>query len=237
MHIPDWLVEVLGVIMNGLALIILAVSASVSAPREILPSRQAGKKINLVKVAPRKHKLHVVFMCILLISVPCSFLFQLISAYHHHAFDTNLARYFEDSRFENSRMIQHRKYAAASIKEYLSSTNKNWTTLTNDTDDLDYVLGFFDELGYDLEHGRISADVIHEYFYADAVAYYQGARQYIAYSQRTDSKEDFSHIKPLVDAIMEIESKKTGQSASALIWSNKDLADYFRSEITLKSDK
>jgi len=219
---PNWIVDLLGSFMNGLALIALAIWAAVFSPRE------QQKKPN---------RLHIFILWILAILIIASLVFQILSAFRHYSYDTELARYYEDNRFESSRMIEHRKQAAAALKEYLSSTNKNWETLTNGTDDLDYVLGFFDELGYDQQHGRISADVIHEYFYADIVGYYQGAAQYIAYSQKSDSTTDFSYVKLLFDSVREVESRKTRQPISALDWTDKELADYLKSEISLKESK
>jgi hypothetical protein len=97
-------------------------------------------------------------------------------------YNTDIAQKYED-KFDSDFMVHQRIRASKALVEYLSSTNKNWDMLTNGTGGLDYVLGFFDEVGYDEAHGKISADVVHEYFYADIRGYYQGSEKYIAYSQ------------------------------------------------------
>jgi hypothetical protein len=73
-----------------------------------------------------------------------------------------------------------------------------------------------------------------EYFYSDIMAYYQGGEGYIAYSQKTDSVDDFEYVQPLLDAVAEIEVKKTGQSVSAQVLDKKDLSDYLNDELDLK---
>jgi len=216
----NWLVDFLGGILNGLALIALAIWAAVFSPKE-------KRKLN----SNQRPRLHVALLWILAGLIFASLVFQFWSAFHRYNYDTDLARYYEDNKFENPRMIQHRSQAAAALLEYLSNTNENWDSLTNSTDGLDYVLGFFDELGYDEQHGRISADVIHEYFYADIVGYYQASEKYIVWSQKTDSSDDFQFVKPLFDSVTEVESRKTGRSSSTLVWNNKDMFDYLKSEM------
>jgi ribosomal protein S17E len=168
---------------------------------------------------------------------------QIAASHQRHAmeayektYNTDIAQKYED-KFDGDFMVKQRIRASKALLEYLSSTNKSWDSLTNGTGGLDYVLGFFDEIGYDEAHGKISADVVDEYFYADILAYYQGGKEYIAYSQKTDSTDDFEYVKPLLDAVTEVESKKTGESASAQVWNKKDLSDYLEDEIDLKKDK
>lgn len=227
----NWLIDFLGGILNGLALIALAIWTAISSPHEQVTIKAAKPKTKQEPVRKRHPRIQVALFWILGSLISASLIFQFWSAFRHYNYDTDLARYYEDNKFENSRMIQHRSQAAAALLEYLSNTNKNWDSLTNGTDDLDYVLGFFDELGYDEQHGRISADVIHEYFYADVVGYYQASEKYIIYSHKTDSPDDFKFVKPLFDSVTEVESRKIGQPSSALVWSNKDLFNYLKSEM------
>jgi hypothetical protein len=52
-----------------------------------------------------------------------------------------------------------------------------------------------------------------------------------------DSSSDFQYVKPLLDSVTEVEFKKTGQSATAQVWSVKDMTNYLQSEIDLKNDR
>jgi hypothetical protein len=165
--------------------------------------------------------------------VACSFVFQLMSAFHHYNYDTDTIQKYED-KFDGDFMVKQRIRAAKALMEYNSSTNKNWDSLTNGTGGLDYVLGFFDEVGYDEAHGKISADVVDEYFGVDIQAYYQCSEKYIAYSQKTDSADDFEYVKPVLDAVTEIETTKTGKSPTQQIMSDGDVSDYLKDEIDLR---
>ena len=61
-----------------------------------------------------------------------------------------------DSEFEN--MTKKRALAAIAILEFLSKGN--WSSVTNNTDGLDEVLGFFDTLGYGLEKKQFDAETV-----------------------------------------------------------------------------
>jgi hypothetical protein len=237
MQIPSWLIETLGVAMNGLALIIITIWAAVITPREYLsPVKEGKKKAKVVESSPKKRKLHIVLLCALIVLVACSFTLQVMSAFHQHTYDTDTIKYYRD-KFDSDRLVQWRIKAARTLAEYRSGTNKKWDSLANGTDDLDEVLGFFDDLGYDEQHGKISAEVVYQEFYQDIFFYYQCSEEYISYCQKTDSKEDYVSIKPMFDDIEKIESKKTGQPISALAWSDKDISDYLKSEMALTESK
>ncbi|MDE3084766.1 MAG: hypothetical protein KGJ37_06065, partial [Verrucomicrobiota bacterium] len=121
--------------------------------------------------------------------------------------------------------------AATVLKEY--HQKGKWNLVTNSVDGLDAVLGFFDDLGYDEQHGRISADVVHQYFYDDIVYYYQGSLEYIVESQKEDPTY-FANIKPLLNDITKVQMQKAGRVPR---FSDTDYLDYLRSEIELNKDK
>ena len=145
-------------------------------------------------------------------------------------FDTTIAKYY-DEKFNKRPMIKWRVLAATALKECYQKGN--WDLATNSTDGLDQVLGFFDDLGYDEQHGRISADVIHQYFYDDIAAYYQGSVEYISDAQKEDATY-FENIKPLFNDVTKIEMQKAGV---VMCLTDKDYLEYLRSEIDLKNDK
>jgi len=105
-----------------------------------------------------------------------------------------------DDEFEN--MAAKRSSAGIVCLEYLSKTN--WDLVTNDTDGLDDVLGFFNLLGYAMEKQEISSNDVYEYFCDDILAYYQTSKGYIDKIQKDDPTE-LVHLKPLYD-IMRIEA-------------------------------
>jgi hypothetical protein len=237
MQIPSWLIETLGAIMSLLALIILGIWTAVFAlPAYSSPTKRNKKKTGVGGSQPRKRKLQIALLCVLFVLVTGSLLFQVMSAFHHYTYDTDAVKYYSD-KFDSNRLVQWRITAARTLAEYRSGTNKKWDSLANGTDDLDEVLGFFDDLGYDEQHGKISAEVVYQEFYQDIFFYYQCSEEYISYCQKTDSKEDYVSIKPMFDDIEKIESKKTGQPISALAWSDKDISDYLKSEMALTESK
>jgi hypothetical protein len=143
----------------------------------------------------------------------------------NNQFDTTLAKKY-DEQFEN--MTRKRARAAIAIQEYLSKGD--WNLVTNNTDALDDVLGFFDIMGYDEQHGLINPDVLHEYFCDDIMAYYQASSNYIAKVQKSEGETTFANIKSLFDAVVEIEAKKEHTNVGAIGWDKADLLGYFQSE-------
>jgi hypothetical protein len=141
-----------------------------------------------------------------------------------------------DAKFEG--MTKKRAQAASAILEYLSKGK--WSLVANNTDALDDVLGFFDTMGYDEEHGSLNADVLHEYFCDDIMAYYQASADYIAEVQQKEGATAFAHIKPLFDLMVKTEANKEHTKTTEISFSNDDLVKYFKSEINsvnLKEDK
>lgn len=210
--------------MNGLALIALAIWAAIF-PWEASKAKSRRKKtINSLK-------LHVVILSIIAVLLSVSLIFQFWSAYRHSAYSTDSIKYYDD-KFDS--MVQKRISAATALKEYY--LKENWDLVTNSTDSLDYVLGFWDNLGYDEQHGKISADVVWNYFYDDIADYYQGSAEYIAKSQKEDPTW-FENIKPLFDDVAKIEAQKTHRPVAELRISSTNYLEYLRSEIELNKDK
>jgi hypothetical protein len=151
-------------------------------------------------------------------------------------YDTTLAKDY-DTRFEN--MTKRRALAAITIQEYLSKGK--WSLVTNNTDALDDVLGFFDLMGYDQERGLLSPDTLHEYFCDDIMSYYQASKDYIADVQKKEGATVFEHIKSLFETVRKIESEKSPKINIDEVYFTKDeLWKYFQSEtnsVNLKTDK
>jgi len=150
-------------------------------------------------------------------------------------FETKLA---EDYDHEFKSMTQKRAKAAVAIHEYLSKGD--WNLVTNNTDALDEVLGFFEKIGYNEQRGLISPDVVYEYFCDDIMAYYQASAGYITKVQKSEGETVFSNIKPLFDVVVEIEAKKEHTNVAAVGFEKADLIDYFKSEtnsVNLKENK
>src|SRR5579862_192343 len=115
--------------------------------------------------------------------------------------------------------ISQRVSAATALKEYYQKGN--WDLVTNSTDGLDYILSFFEDLGYDEQHGKISAEVAWEGFYDDIAAYHQGAAMYIADAQKTDPTY-FQNVQKLFDDVTRIEAQKRHMLPTQLRMADKD---------------
>ncbi|HLZ17295.1 MAG TPA: hypothetical protein VKQ08_09650 [Cyclobacteriaceae bacterium] len=146
--------------------------------------------------------------------------------------DTVIAKSYDD-KFES--MTQKRTKAAIAIQEYLSKGD--WNQVTNNTDGLDDVLGLFEIMGYDEQHGLISPDVLHEYFYEDIAAYYQASTGYIAMVQKSDGAATYANLKPLYNTMIKIEAEKEHTNVDAVRWEKADLINYFQSETNSVNQK
>jgi len=153
-----------------------------------------------------------------------------MGAYHYHNYDTELARYYDD-KFDD-KMVHSRVSAAIALKEF--HQKRDWSLVTNSTAQLDVILGFFDSLGYDEAHGKISPDVLYEYFYSDIDGYYRASETYISKQQKDESRTVFEFLQPLFDSVTAIELKKTGKQPADLVWNEKDFDDWIEEEIKLQ---
>ena len=210
--------------MNALALILLAIWASVFSSHESVSPTP-------INVHRKRRWNHILLLIGLVALASGAFICQLVVAHRHSAYDTDAIKYYSD-KFDS--IEKKRVAAAAALKEY--HQKGNWDAVTSSTYDLDYVLGFFDNLGYDEQHGRISAEVAWEYFYDDIANYYQGSSEYIANTQKDDPTW-FENIKPLFDDVTRIEAQRRHRLPAELRISDKDYLDYLQSEIDLKNDK
>jgi hypothetical protein len=222
----NWIVEALALFLNVLALFALTALGTRAA---ILATRQHHS----TTVTQRKKNtwLEMAGWIVAIASLILGLILQLLAASNHHAYDTDAIKYY-DEKFDN--MEKKRISAATVLKEYYEK--KNWDAVTNSTDDLDYVLGFWDELGYDEQHGKISANVAWEYFYDDIADYYQGSIEYIAVAQKDDPTW-YENIKPLFDDVTKIQAQRKHRLPADMKISGKDYLEYLRSEIDLKNDK
>lgn len=204
--------------MNSVALIILAVWASIFA-------REGGTQSKRSKSKSRASAALLTFA----ILFACGGIgFQIFSAFQHHTNDTTLARYYSD-KWDNC--TQKRKLAAITLVEYLEKGN--WNSVTNDTYALNAVLGFFDTLGHDVLCGQMSAKAAHEHFVADIEVYYQASAEYIVDTESdTADKTTFENVKPLFDEVVKIEASKNKKAISGFRLSKADLLEYLQSEIS-----
>jgi hypothetical protein len=227
----SWVSEIVSSAMNTLAILVIGIVTILSA------STQGGKG--------KKRPLSAYLWCVLLVLfMGINLAFQIVTGFQRHAeeiqrhtYNTDLIKNYE-VKFDN--MTKKRMLAATALSEYLQKGK--WNVVTNDTDALDDVLGFFEELGYDEQKGVISAEVIHEYFDADVRFYYQASAEYIADSrvQNPDSATTFEYIKPLFEDVSKIEAKKSNRTAETLRFSEAEMLDYFQSEtntVNLKDSK
>lgn len=131
-----------------------------------------------------------------------------------------------DAKFDA--MTAKRAKAGIVCLEFLSKTN--WNAVTNDTDGLDEVLGFFDLLGYDLQNQKVSSNDVYEYFCDDIVAYYQASKGYIDNAHAEDPTA-WVHIQPMFQTMALINSKQSPKTAvSDIYFSPAELMKYFKSE-------
>lgn len=226
---PNWIADYLGVALNAIALLLLGIWTGLLSRNETSPPQQhrKTKKKSVIRQSPKPS---FVILFIVMSFLAAATAFQGLSAYQKHTYNTDAAKYFDD-KFSD-KMIHTRVSAGIALKEYRKK--RDWALVTNSTAGLDDVLGFFDSIGYDQQHGKMSASVAHEYFYDALDGYYRCSEIYIAKLQKTDSKTVFEYVKPLFDAMTQVESEKTGHSMSSLAWTEKDKDDWIDSEAKLK---
>lgn len=232
MHAPSWIVDYFAIAMSTLTVVVLgiigvlAAKAHQNAPHTAQVG-QSPKSRPEKMVVPRQKQIPTYLWVLLAICVSLTLVFQMVAAMEHHAYDTESIKYY-DEKFDK---MQHARMLAATVLMEVHKSG-NWNTPTNQTDSLDDVLGFFDQLGYDEQHGKISADVAWEYFYDDIADYYQGSVEYIAISQKDDPTW-FDNIKPLYNDVAKVQAAKTHRQLTELHISDEDYLDYLRSEINL----
>jgi hypothetical protein len=231
---PDWIQKLdwdwntLATTMNVFLPLFIALLGILAYEKPGVTSGKDPAKKPRKKAAKRNHLTALIWVAFGL-SLVCGIV-NFIAHTQRRNFDTESVRYHDD-KF-NDKMVHNRVSAAIALMEYRQK--RDWAKVTNSTDGLDAVLGFFDSLGYDWKHGKISADVLHEYFYDDIAGYYQTAATWIAKQQKEDSRTTFDQIKPLFDAVTEIEVKKTGSASSSLVWSEKNFDEWLDSERKLQ---
>lgn len=216
---PSWFVDIIGGILNGLALIALAIWGTVFALHK--------DPQNTSKKRRKNSRLPVLILWVVAVLIIASIAFQINSAFRHYVSDTEPIKYY-DEKFDQ--IDQKRILACIALKEYYQKGN--WNLVTNSTDGLDYVLGFWDNLGYDVQHGKISPQVAWQYFYDDIANYYQGSAEYIATAQQDDPTY-FESLKPLYDSVAKIEAERRHCSIADPHINQTNYLEYLRSEIDL----
>jgi formate hydrogenlyase subunit 3/multisubunit Na+/H+ antiporter MnhD subunit len=162
----NWFIEYLSVAMNILTVVVLGI-IGILAARAHQSKAELNRGQHLAKPKPDKtpetvsKSIPSYLWVLLAVCVVLTLTFQLIAAFNHHTYDTESIKYYRD-KFDNDRLIQWREEAARVLFTYLTGTNKDWNTFTNGIGALDQVLGFWDDLGYDEQHGKICAEVVHQ---------------------------------------------------------------------------
>ena len=141
-----------------------------------------------------------------------------------------------NSEYEN--MTKKRASAAVAILEFLSKGN--WSSVTNNTDGLDDVLGFFDALGYGLEKKQLDSDTVYEYFCDGILSYYQGSRGYIDKIHTADPTA-LVHLTPLYESMRTAAANQPPKvNSSEIYFTKQELIKFFQSEtnsVNLKEEK
>jgi hypothetical protein len=158
--------------------------------------------------------------------------FQITAAIHKQTYNHDLILHYED-KFDE-KMVQQRSLAAKAVTEYLKT--RNWNSVTNKEylDNLETVLGLFDELGFYWQSGDISATVIHEHFYSDIRTYCQESVNYMHAEQKRESSADWEYVEPLFNEVTKIEAKRTGTTIAQCVWDTNSLKEYLDAEIRVK---
>jgi hypothetical protein len=131
-----------------------------------------------------------------------------------------------DEKWQN--MTRKRASAAVAVQEYFS--RGKWDGVTNDTDGLDAVLGFFDTLGYDEEQGLVSTNAVYEYFCDDVLSYYQASSNHVAEIQKSDPTA-LPHLQPLYQTMRNVAADKPPKiMPQEIYFIQPELDKYFRSE-------
>jgi hypothetical protein len=108
-------------------------------------------------------------------------------------------------------MYPKRKKAAESLRRKHDSDRKNIDPSINELVDVDDVLDFFEDIGFYVKGGQISAEVAHHHFYHWIRGYWKASRDYIESRQQLESTI-WSHIGELFDTTWDIESSYTNRS-------------------------
>ncbi len=144
------------------------------------------------------------------------------------AFEATLALQLE-AQYEAIK--EKRAAAASSLSEYLQ--NGNWGALTN-SEGLDDVLDFFEDLGLYWKKQQVSEIALHHYFYSAMRTYCQNIENYIADVQKEEGGTIWENVEPLFKRLTEIEAEKLKRLPSDCRWDKATQLDYLKSEMKLK---
>jgi hypothetical protein len=210
-EIPEWMLQLVGAIATAL----LTLTATVRAMRP--NSEKSGVT-----------KLRGTFWLILSLGIIALISETWAAVAHHNYYSELLPRYEE--RFRELR--DNRIKAATAIYGYLQL--RNWDAVADsDTDGLDDILDFFDDMGFDWIHGQISSTLLHQYFYYYVRMYCQETGSYITLA-RADDPTVWENISPLFDELTRIEAKKLHAASGACRWNQPSLEDSLKAEIRLE---
>ena len=151
---------------------------------------------------------------------------QIRASLHQKEFKTDWLFHFED---EWRDMRDDRSMAATEVLQYMKTDN--WDTVTN-TENLDQVLDFFEDLGFYSENNQISDEILHQEFYSEMRMYCQPSEQYITQAEISEPAV-WNHVLPLLKRMTLIESKRTGTPPALCFWPSEKEEEYLNSETDL----
>ncbi|HEX4117976.1 MAG TPA: hypothetical protein VHX99_04180 [Rhizomicrobium sp.] len=125
-------------------------------------------------------------------------LIQAAAEYQRRTYDlTWIFKY--DERFSSKEIKEHRVLAATTIKKHQKSLRR----VDTDLDDIDDVLDFFDELGFNEQGGQISPEVLHQNFHYWIRGYYSATKEYIeAWREKQPSRWEYvEELYKITDAV------------------------------------
>lgn len=134
---------------------------------------------------------------------------QSYSEYIKRTYDPTLALIYQ-RRFEEKDFLGKRVIAATCIlnnKDNLSNLDK----YADDLCRIDWILDFFEDIGFYVHGLQISPEVAHHHFYHYIRGYWQWTSQYVkAYQDQRHEKSTWEHIEELYLTTSEVETREGG---------------------------
>jgi hypothetical protein len=190
-----------------------------------------GVMVFLVVEEPPEKKggLRKWFKFFAIVSIPLAvfgFVAQFEAAKHQKQFNMESIRYYQE-KFDS--LESKRSMAASEIYEYLQKGNWN---LVKNTEQLDSILDFFEDLGFYSENKQISDVILHQEFYSQMRTYCQPAERYIKETE-IDEPADWNHVLPLFQRLTKIEAEQSKNPPELCVRSDPTELKYVQAEIAL----
>lgn len=212
-EIPEWILQIVATIATS----ILALLATVWGFRHGARKSRSGSLGKVFWLIP----------AIGLVAV----IAQVLAAVAHHNYSSELLPRYEEKLEE---LREDRAKAATAIHSYLRL--RDWNAISDsDLDGLENVLDFFDDMGFDWQHGQISGPLLYQHFYYYLRLYCQEVGGYITVVRTSDDPTIWENITPLFDELTRIEAKKLGRDSAKCKWNMETLEDSLQAEMRLSS--